>query len=166
MGREFLFVTTGEVLIPRWSVEGLQKTVQGSLRTLALSSLCMHLCVPGVCGQNAPRTPIPALREYRDFAMGHDGNALRGQELFSSEQRTACVKCHSADGTSGKETYGAGRFIHVPFATDGKTVIDFNKAYNPPCAFNNFATCPLPPFQNRLALKVSAGEKKYAAASH
>jgi len=102
MGREFLFVTTGEVLIPRWSVEGLQKTVQGSLRTLALSSLCMHLCVPGACGQNALRTPIPALREYRDFAMGHDGNALRGQELFSSEQRTACVKCHSADGTSGK----------------------------------------------------------------
>jgi hypothetical protein len=67
-----------------------------------------------------------------------------------------------ADSTSGHETYGAGRFIHVPFATGGKTVIDFNKAYNPPCAFNNFATCPLPPHQNRLAVKVTAGEMKYA----
>jgi uncharacterized protein (DUF1684 family) len=67
-----------------------------------------------------------------------------------------------ADATSGHATYGAGRFIHVPLATNGRTVIDFNKAYNPPCAFNNFATCPLPPYQNRLTLKVTAGEKKYA----
>ena len=67
-----------------------------------------------------------------------------------------------ADGTSGHETYGAGRFLHVPFASGGKTVVDFNKAYNPPCAFNNFATCPLPPYQNRLQSKITAGEKKYA----
>jgi hypothetical protein len=67
-----------------------------------------------------------------------------------------------ADGTSGHDTYGAGRFLHIPFATDGKTVVDFNKAYNPPCAFNDFATCPLPPYQNRVKLKVTAGEKKYA----
>jgi len=67
-----------------------------------------------------------------------------------------------ADGTSGHDTYGAGRFLHVPFATNGKTVVDFNEAYNPPCAFNNFATCPLPPFQNRVKLKITAGEKKYA----
>ena len=43
-----------------------------------------------------------------------------------------------ADGTSGHDTYGAGRFLHAPFATEGKTVVDFNKAYNPPCAFNTF----------------------------
>ena len=67
-----------------------------------------------------------------------------------------------ADGTSGHDTYGAGRFLHVPFAADGKTVVDFNKAYNPPCAFNNFATCPLPPYQNRVKLKITAGERKYA----
>ena len=67
-----------------------------------------------------------------------------------------------ADGTSGHDTYGAGRFLHVPFAQDGKTVVDFNKAYNPPCAFNDFATCPLPPYQNRMKLKITAGEKKYA----
>ena len=67
-----------------------------------------------------------------------------------------------ADGTSGHETYGAGRFLHVPFATNGKTTVDFNEAYNPPCAFNHFATCPLPPFQNRVTLKIIAGEKNYA----
>lgn len=67
-----------------------------------------------------------------------------------------------ADGTSGHDTYGAGRFLHVPFATNGKTAVDFNEAYNPPCAFNHFATCPLPPFQNRMTLKVTAGEKNYA----
>jgi uncharacterized protein len=66
-----------------------------------------------------------------------------------------------ADGTSGHDTYGAGRFLHVPFAKDGKTVVDFNQAYNPPCAFNDFATCPLPPYQNRMKLKITAGEKKY-----
>ena len=67
-----------------------------------------------------------------------------------------------ADATSGHATYGAGRFLHAPFATHGQTVVDFNKAYNPPCAFNNFATCPLPPYQNRLKLEITAGEKTYA----
>jgi uncharacterized protein (DUF1684 family) len=67
-----------------------------------------------------------------------------------------------ADGTSGHDTYGAGRFLHVPFAADGRTVVDFNKAYNPPCAFNDFATCPLPPYQNRVKVQIAAGEKNYA----
>ena len=71
-----------------------------------------------------------------------------------------------ADATSGHETYGAGRFMHVPFATNGRTPVDFNKAYNPPCAFNDFATCPLPPWQNRLQLKVLAGEKTFAGSHH
>lgn len=70
-----------------------------------------------------------------------------------------------ADGTSGKETYGAGRFMYLPLPQNGQVPLDFNKAYNPPCAFNAFATCPLPPFQNRLALRVDAGEKKYAGSN-
>ena len=76
-----------------------------------------------------------------------------------------------ADGTNGKGSYGGGRFLRVPLptpqgpgaATLGARV-DFNEAYNPPCAFNDFATCPLPPYQNHLTLQVTAGEKKYAAA--
>ncbi len=67
-----------------------------------------------------------------------------------------------ADQTSGKTTYGAGRFIDIqkPDAA-GNTVIDFNFAYNPPCAFTPFATCPLPPVQNRLPFEIPVGEKNY-----
>ena len=70
-----------------------------------------------------------------------------------------------ADATSGHETYGAGRFLYVPLPSAGRTRLDFNESYNPPCALNDFATCPLPPPQNRLSLKVEAGEKAYAGAA-
>lgn len=66
-----------------------------------------------------------------------------------------------ADATSGKETYGAARFLYADMPRDGRIVIDFNKAYNPPCAFTPFATCPLAPPENRLGLRVTAGERKY-----
>jgi uncharacterized protein (DUF1684 family) len=66
------------------------------------------------------------------------------------------------DETAGKTTYGAGRFIDIPKPDgSGNTEIDFNKAYNPPCAFSAFATCPLPPPQNRLKVSITAGEKNY-----
>jgi uncharacterized protein len=71
-----------------------------------------------------------------------------------------------ADRTSGKETYGAARFLYIDPPKDGKVVLDFNKAYNPPCAFTAFATCPLAPPENRLDLRVTAGEKKYAGEQH
>ena len=72
-----------------------------------------------------------------------------------------------ADGTTGNETYGAGRYLYVsPPDASGKVVIDFNKAYSPPCAFTNFATCPLPPRQNHLPFRIEAGEKKYAGTVH
>ncbi|MFC4822315.1 DUF1684 domain-containing protein [Dokdonella ginsengisoli] len=71
-----------------------------------------------------------------------------------------------ADRTSGKETYGAGRFLYADMPKDGKVVIDFNKAYNPPCAFTPHATCPLAPPENRLDLTIQAGEKKYRGGHH
>lgn len=72
-----------------------------------------------------------------------------------------------ADKTSGKETYGAGRYLYAdPPGADGNVVVDFNKAHNPPCAFTKFATCPLPPRQNRLAIRVEAGEKKNTGSGH
>jgi hypothetical protein len=72
-----------------------------------------------------------------------------------------------ADRTNGRESYGAGRFID-PQGPDaqGRYVLDFNRAYNPPCAFTAFATCPLPPPSNRLDLAVTAGEKKYPGGAH
>lgn len=64
-----------------------------------------------------------------------------------------------SDETSAIETYGSGRYIHVPKPNDnGKTTIDFNQSYNPPCAFSDFATCLIPPPENRLTLRVNAGE--------
>ncbi|MEO5630084.1 MAG: DUF1684 domain-containing protein [Thermomonas sp.] len=72
-----------------------------------------------------------------------------------------------ADRTSGHGSYGAGRFIDAPMPDgQGNVVIDFNQAYNPPCAFTPFATCPLPPPENRLDLAIEAGEKAYAKSAH
>jgi uncharacterized protein len=69
-----------------------------------------------------------------------------------------------ADRTSGHETYGAARFLYAALPVNGKVVLDFNQAYNPPCAFTSFATCPLAPPENRLDLRITAGEKKYRGA--
>jgi uncharacterized protein (DUF1684 family) len=76
-----------------------------------------------------------------------------------------------ADRTSGRETYGAARFLYAALPAGGvdkpgSVVLDFNKAYNPPCAFTPFATCPLAPPENRLDLAVTAGEKKYRGGHH
>jgi uncharacterized protein len=69
-----------------------------------------------------------------------------------------------ADGTNGTGSYPGGRFLHVPLPKQGVSKVDFNESYNPPCAFNDFATCPLPPYQNHLALRIEAGEKAYGNA--
>jgi uncharacterized protein (DUF1684 family) len=67
------------------------------------------------------------------------------------------------DATSKDATYPAGRYLYAKKpGADGKVIIDFNKAYNPPCSFTPYATCPLPPLQNRLPFRIEAGEKKYA----
>jgi putative heme-binding domain-containing protein len=86
------------------------KSLWDSLRTLTLAALSGGVGAAVAPGQNASLTPAqsptpvmsPALKEYRDYAMGAEGNAARGRELFLSEQRTACVKCHSVDGSSSK----------------------------------------------------------------
>ncbi len=68
------------------------------------------------------------------------------------------------DASSGQETYETARFLYSDLRDDGTTVLDFNMAYNPPCAFNSFTTCPIPLKENRLPVKILAGEKKYAGA--
>jgi uncharacterized protein (DUF1684 family) len=67
------------------------------------------------------------------------------------------------DGTSGKETYETARFLYADLRADGTTVLDFNEAYNPPCAFNPYTTCPLPLPENRVQVRIVAGERKYEA---
>ena len=65
------------------------------------------------------------------------------------------------DVSSGQETYEAARFLYADLLDDGTTVLDFNQAYNPPCAFNPYTTCPIPIRENRLPIRVLAGEKAY-----
>ncbi|RXK55307.1 DUF1684 domain-containing protein [Oleiharenicola lentus] len=65
------------------------------------------------------------------------------------------------DATAGEETYEASRFLYSAPPKDGKVVLDFNRLYNPPCAFTPFTTCPLPPKENVLPFRLTAGEKKY-----
>ena len=101
------------------------------------------------------RYPVPGRAVFeRD---GHRHELLPVIEVPGDEQLFLIF----ADGTSGRETYGAARFLYADPPRDGKIVLDFNQAYNPPCAFTAFATCPLAPPENRLDLRVTAGEKKY-----
>jgi uncharacterized protein (DUF1684 family) len=88
----------------------------------------------------------------------HGGRELRLEPVLEQEDAKELFFIFK-DETSGRETYGAGRYLYAPLPREGTVVIDFNKAYSPPCAFTRFATCPLPPRQNRLAVRVDAGEK-------
>jgi uncharacterized protein (DUF1684 family) len=92
---------------------------------------------------------------YLEFEL--QGKRLRLVPASSGNQLFIIFK----DLTSGKTTYPACRFLYADFPKDGQVVLDFNKAYNPPCAFTPYTTCPLPPRQNRLPIAVEAGEKNY-----
>jgi uncharacterized protein (DUF1684 family) len=94
-----------------------------------------------------------------------DGQELRLDPIL--EEGTDDLFIIFRDATSKDTTYPAGRYLYAKKpGPDGKTIVDFNRAYNPPCSFTPFATCPLPPLQNRLAIRVEAGEKKYAGGHH
>jgi hypothetical protein len=95
-----------------------------------------------------------------NVAFERDGASWRIEALPGDEDGSLWLVF--GDATNGPETYGGGRFLYMePIAPDGSVVADFNLAYNPPCVFSAFATCPLPPPQNRLALRIEAGELAY-----
>jgi uncharacterized protein (DUF1684 family) len=94
-------------------------------------------------------------------AFEREGTTWRIAALPADESE-GCVWLVFGDATNGTDTYGGGRFLYTePVADDGTVVVDFNLAYNPPCVFSPYATCPLPPSQNRLALRIEAGEKEW-----
>jgi uncharacterized protein (DUF1684 family) len=97
---------------------------------------------------------------YAEFER--DGKTYRLQAASEGKLLFFVIR----DRTSGKTTYPASRFLYADPARDGVVTLDFNKAENPPCAFTNYATCPLPPPQNRLSLAIIAGERKYEGSSH
>lgn len=109
--------------------------------------------VPNVLGQiSKEKCPGAVVFE-------RDGKTFKIDAVDEGEEKLFLI---IADQTSGEETYGGGRFMYVskPDSTNS-ILLDFNKAYNPPCVFTKYATCPLPPLQNYLKLRIEAGEKVY-----
>ena len=92
---------------------------------------------------------------------------LQGQQLRLRPFTTRPGRLYFVfrDASSGQETYETARFLYADLHEDGTTVLDFNVAYNPPCAFNPYTTCPIPLRENRLPVKVLAGEKAYGKTS-
>ena len=120
--------------------------------TTRLTPEAKKIPILNVLGQ-VQATPSPGYVEFE----------LHGQKLRLTpvEESPGELSFIFRDLTSGKETYGSGRFLDTVLGKDGEVVLDFNKAYNPPCAFTAYATCPLPPKENRLGVKIEAGELKY-----
>lgn len=130
-------------------------------------------------------SPDPAWRVEAEFVAHPEGSRIQvanvmgqlieepnpGMVRFMHEGKTITLEAVLeddrlffifADRTSGRETYGLGRFLYSDLPRNGRVILDFNQAYNPPCAFNAFTTCPLPPQSNRIDAWIRAGEKQYA----
>jgi uncharacterized protein (DUF1684 family) len=109
-----------------------------------------RVAIPTVLGQDAEMDSTG----YVEFML--NGQKQHLQALSEgSDELFFIIK----DRTAGKGTYPAGRFLYTDPPKDGKVVMDFNKAQNPPCAWTPYATCPLPPKENYMTVKVEAGEK-------
>lgn len=87
-----------------------------------------------------------------------DGQKLRVRPFTTRPKRFYIV---FRDASAGEETYETARFLYADLQDDGTTVLDFNEAYNPPCSFNPYTTCPIPPAENRLTVRILAGERDY-----
>ncbi|MFN7971981.1 MAG: DUF1684 domain-containing protein [Acidobacteriota bacterium] len=124
-----------------WRLEG---TFQPAARDVSIA-------VPTILGFPEPR---PVLGHAHFTIDGGDHRLLAVREPGTDD-----LFFVFGDATNGAETYGGGRFLYAPPPVGGAVAIDFNMAYNPPCVFTRFATCPLPPPGNRLPIRVVAGER-------
>lgn len=114
--------------------------------------------ITNMLGQTSP-AKVPGKAVFT-----RDGQTI--ELLPMAESATEPLFFVISDGTSGEETYDAARFVYAVPPKDGKVILDFNRAQNPPCAFTPFATCPLPPKENRMTIRVTAGERKYRGEHH
>ena len=124
--------------------------------------------VPHTLREIPIKTTVNTATQYKsvgtvEFTL--NGQALRfAAQDYGVQNQLAIV---FRDATAGHETYGPARFLTVEIDANGNAVVDFNKAYNPPCAFTPYATCPLPPRENILAVPIAAGERySTAEAAH
>ena len=99
---------------------------------------------------------------YVEFTI--KGRAYRLEPVYETARRDDLFFIFK-DLTSRTETYEAGRYLHAPLPSDGVVDLDFNRAYNPPCAFTEFATCPLPIKANQLNVRIPAGELRFHLAA-
>jgi uncharacterized protein (DUF1684 family) len=133
---------------PRWKVEGRFVPHEAG-RTIEVANII----------GSTEKIANPGVVEFT-----RDGITHRLEALDEGEGTLFLV---FADRTNGKGSYGAGRFLDAPKPdAQGRVVLDFNQSRNPPCAFTSFATCPLPPPDNRLDLAVTAGERAYRKPDH
>jgi uncharacterized protein (DUF1684 family) len=117
------------------------------------------LDIPTILG-TVSKLPAPGVAEFKI-----DGQVYRLEPVLEDPQSTDLFFI-LRDTTSKKTTYGAGRFLYTELpdhglSQPGEVWLDFNELINPPCAFTPYATCPLPPVQNRLTVAIPAGEKRY-----
>ena len=118
-----------------------------------------HVLVPNIAGYlDSMLTPGVVTFAVRD-------TVVRLTPVLEDPSDSTTLFFIFQDKTSGIETYGGGRFLYADLEPGGRVVLDFNKAYNPPCAFNPHTTCPLPPEGNVLPIAIQAGEKSYAGSS-
>lgn len=117
--------------------------------------------IVNVLGMVEP-TPNPGTLTFTATVPGEDGEPVEKTfRMEAVDEGDGRLFLNFADRTSGHETYAASRMVYAdPAGPDGTTVLDFNMAYNPPCAFSPYTTCPLPVPANRIDLRVEAGEKK------
>jgi len=126
-----------------WRIEGRFETYAQPL----------PIIVPNILGYDTERNCKGAL------VFEIDGETYRLEPISTGDDWMWVV---FGDATSANETYGGGRFVYTDAPDEnGRVVIDFNRAYNPPCAFNDYATCPLPHQTNILPVRITAGEKNY-----
>jgi len=117
------------------------------------------IAVPTMIGTQAEMTLVGTVRfrlDGQEFQLQAFGDSLDTKTLFFIFK----------DGTNGHETYDPGRFLVAAFLENGKVDLNFNRAYNPPCAYTLYATCPLPSPENHLSIRIEAGEKKYSELEH
>jgi uncharacterized protein (DUF1684 family) len=123
-------------------------------------------CVQGRLLRQESPDSIPVTTSVRSVAQYNSIGAVTFELLGQPLQLLASATSKPdelflilRDATAGKTTYGAGRYLYAPVDEAGNVVLDFNKAYNPPCAFTPYATCSLPPAQNLLQVAIEAGER-------
>jgi uncharacterized protein (DUF1684 family) len=117
----------------------------------------------------------PRLISIRDVLEIYHETPFQGYVTFKLQGKTHrlearvdednLMRLDFKDTTNGDTTYVGGRFLVAEMPKNGKILVDFNRAYNPPCAYTDYATCPLPPQENRLPIRIEAGEKAYRAIS-